>query len=195
MPTDSSQMQGTEPPYVGFLADARSKPKYADVMKFFGNKVYDNLQQRAQNRGKTHFRVAPFGREGSFWAVVYTDGTRTTQRSPLNSDGEWGMWFPTLVVRTCDGRWDAWCLAAAINNWKNAWEVHPSRLLLYVPRAQISHSPGMSRNSNHNTQNSGTAGSSTDPVSEVPGDHWTVLEETTVVIEEISTVLHGFHIP
>ena len=59
-------LQGAEPPHVGFLADARSKPKCADVKKFFGNKVFENLQQRAQHHGKTHPRVAPFGQEGSF---------------------------------------------------------------------------------------------------------------------------------
>ena len=184
-------LQGAEPPHVGFLADARSKPKCADVKMFFGPKVFENLQQRAQHHGKTHPQVAPFGREGSLWAVVYTDGTPSRQKSPLSPDGERGMWFPTLVVQTCDGRWGAWCFDAAVNNWKKDWEVHPSRLHLYVRRSQTSHSPGMSSSSNHNTQNSGTARSSTDPVSEGPGDHWTVLEESTVEIEEISTELHG----
>ena len=184
-------MQGAEPPHVRFLADARSKPECADVKKFFGNKVFENLQQRAQQHGKTHPRLAPFGQEGSKWAMVYTDGTPLRQKSPLSPDGERGMWFPTLVVQTCDGRWGAWCFDAAVNNWTKDWEVDPSRLHLYKRRSQTSHSPGMSSSGNHNTQNSGTAGSSTDPVSEGPGDHWTVLEESTVVIEEISTELHG----
>ena len=116
-PMRGPDLQGAEPPHVRFLADARSKPECADVKKFFGNKVFENLQQRAQHHGKTHPQVAPFGREGSLWAVVYTDGTPSRQKSPLSPDGERGMWFPTLVVQTRDGRWGAWCFDAAVNNW------------------------------------------------------------------------------
>ena len=191
-------LQGAEPPHVGFLASARCKPRCDDVKMFFGPQVFENLQQRAQHHGETHPKVAPFGRQGSTWAVVYTDGTPSRTKSPLSPDDECGMWFPTLAVQTCDGSgcgWGLWCLDAAANDWDHDWVVHPSRLHLYVQQPQAcpyptSHSPSMSSSSNHNTQNSGTAGSSTDPVSQGPTG-WTVVADSTVVIEEIETQLHG----
>jgi len=179
-------LQGAEPPHVGFLANARSRPRCADVKKFFGDKVFENLQQRAQHRGKTHPKVATFGRQGATtWAVVYTDGTPQRTKSPLSADDECGMWFPTLVaaVQTSDGRgcrWGAWCIDAAANNWTHDWEVHPSRLHLYVQRPQACPHP----------TSPSPSSSSTAPVAQGPGD-WTVVEGSTVVIEEISTELHG----
>ena len=166
-------LQGEKPPHVNFLADQRSRPKCAAVKQFFGNEVFENLQKLAREQGERHEQVAPFGRDSS-WAVVYTDGTKSTQKSALSPSGERGMWFPTLVIQTIDGTWAAWCIDAAVNKWTKAWEVHPSRLHLYVKRPLP-----------------GSAGSSTDPVSEGPGDHWTFLPESTVVIEELDEVMHG----
>ena len=152
---------GRYPPKLAELKDISKPPSWRKLLDFWGENVYeymvDKLDSAIDSAANSN------NRRGLFWdfencnrevalAMVFSDGSKSTQHAPLDSCAG-SMFWPVLVPisyvetsiqSTCNLEWfpASLCTSAAIPTWCQAQAVsgsrpylsHPSRILIRSSR-------------------------------------------------------------
>ena len=210
---------GRYPPKLAELKDIRKLPSLRKLLDFWGENVYEYMVGKLDSAMKS--AASSNKGRGLFWhfetcnrkvalAMVFSDGSKSTQHAPLDSCAG-SMFWPVLVPMssveiltqsTCNLEWlpASQCTTLAIPTWCQAQALtgsrpylsHPERIFILISMPVEVPEPGLSGDwVNASTVTIEEHVESDDNGSEAGDNGWDLVNAPTVTIEELVENQHS----